>query len=149
MIGSQTYGAEKKELQKARGGIKVEFFPPEKEIKRIRDRDKDIEIDNKENEENKGKKRHAFMPPTYEEVVEYAKERGREDLAKEFYDYFTVGDWIDSKGVKVRRWKQKFITWCARNEKKEEPPQKSQVPKHASFNVDDAFKLAMERSFDE
>lgn len=100
-------------------------------------------------ETTSGKKHKVFVPPTYEEVVEYAKERGREDLAKEFYDYFTVGDWIDSKGVKVRRWKQKFITWCARNEKKQDPPPKSQVPKHASFNVDDAFKLAMERSFDE
>ena len=55
MIGSQTYGAEKKELQKARGGTKVENFPPDKEIKRLRDKDKDNKekdidsnIDNKE-----------------------------------------------------------------------------------------------------
>lgn len=73
--------------------------------------------DSKE-EDKKGKKRKVFVPPTYEEVLEYAKERGREDLAKEFFDYFTVGDWVDSKGTKVRNWKQKFLTWCGRNDKK-------------------------------
>jgi hypothetical protein len=46
MIGSQTYGAEKKELQKARGGTKVENFPPDKEIKRLRDKEnKEKDID--------------------------------------------------------------------------------------------------------
>ena len=45
MVGSQTFGAEKKELQKARGGTKVENFPPEKEIKRLRDKDIDKDID--------------------------------------------------------------------------------------------------------
>lgn len=56
-----------------------------------------------------------FVPPTYEEVVEYAKSRGREDLARKFFDYFDTGDWIDSKGNKVRNWKQKFITWESNN----------------------------------
>jgi hypothetical protein len=67
---------------------------------------------------NKGKKHKVFVPPTFEEVLEYAKEKGREDLAKEFFEYFTVGEWVDSKGNKVKNWKQKFITWCSRNEKK-------------------------------
>lgn len=69
-------------------------------------------------EDKKGKKHKVFVPPTYEEVIEYAKEKGREDLAKEFFEYFTVGEWVDSKGNKVKNWKQKFITWCSRNEKK-------------------------------
>ena len=61
--------------------------------------------------------RKEFVPPTYEEVLEYAKSRGREDLARKFFDYFDTGDWIDSKGNKVRNWKQKFITWESNNEK--------------------------------
>lgn len=52
-----------------------------------------------------------FSPPTKEEVVEYARTRNRIDLADQFYDYFETGNWIDSKGNKVRNWKQKFITW--------------------------------------
>lgn len=80
----------------------------------------DIEIDKEIDKEKdkKGKKHKVFVPPTYEEVFEYAKEKGREDIAKEFFDYFTVGEWFDSKGNKVKNWKQKFITWCSRNEVK-------------------------------
>jgi hypothetical protein len=81
---------------------------------------KDIEIDKEIDTEKgkKGKKHKVFVPPTYEEVLEYAKEKGRKDIAKEFFDYFTVGEWFDSKGNKVKNWKQKFITWCSRNEVK-------------------------------
>lgn len=61
--------------------------------------------------------RKDFVPPTYEEVVEYAKSRGREDLAKAFFDYYDVGDWRDKTGEKVKIWKQKFITWENRNPK--------------------------------
>lgn len=76
--------------------------------------------DSKEKENKKEKKPRAkkeFVPPTYEEVLEYAKSRGREDLARKFFDYFDTGEWIDSKGNKVRNWKQKFITWESNNEK--------------------------------
>lgn len=52
-----------------------------------------------------------FIPPTKEEVIEYARTRNRVDLVDQFYDYFTTGNWVDSKGNKVRNWKQKFITW--------------------------------------
>ena len=50
--------------------------------------------------------------------MEYACKRGREDLAQTFYDYFDAGEWVDSKGNPVLNWKQKFLTWCGRNEKK-------------------------------
>ena len=79
---------------------------------------KDSIVKDSREEDNKGKKRNVFVPPNYEEVLSYAKEKGREDIAKEFFEYFNVGNWIDSKGNKVKNWKQKFITWCSRNEKK-------------------------------
>ena len=56
------------------------------------------------------KPKNKFSPPTYEEVLEYAKSRNREDLARKFFDYFTEGNWVDSKGNKLKNWKQKFIT---------------------------------------
>jgi hypothetical protein len=78
-----------------------------------------IAEDSKEEKINKKEKKprakKEFVPPTYEEVLEYAKSRGREDLAHKFFDYFDAGDWIDSKGNKVRNWKQKFITWESNN----------------------------------
>lgn len=61
--------------------------------------------------ENAGKKRKEFIPPTLEEVTTYAEERGRVDLAKKFFDYFEAGNWHDSEGKPVKVWKQKFITW--------------------------------------
>lgn len=57
------------------------------------------------------KSKTKFIPPSYEEVLVYAKEKNREDIAQKFYDYFTVGNWVDSKGNKVNSWKQKFLTW--------------------------------------
>jgi len=55
--------------------------------------------------------KREFVPPTLEEVEAYCRERNSPVDAKQFYDYFTAGDWYDSKGQKVRRWKQKLITW--------------------------------------
>lgn len=61
---------------------------------------------------------NKFIPPTLEEIKEYAKENKHQELAEDFYKYFTVGKWIDSNGKKVRNWKQKFITWVTFREKK-------------------------------
>ena len=74
--------------------------------------------DKKEKEITKEKPhrtRKEFVPPTYEEVLEYARSRGREDLAKAFFDYYDVGDWKDKNGDKVKNWKQKFVSWENRN----------------------------------
>ena len=57
------------------------------------------------------KKTKRFVPPTLEEVQAYCLERKNNVDAKQFYDYFTVADWYDSKGQKVKSWKQKIITW--------------------------------------
>ena len=62
------------------------------------------------------RKRRTFIPPTEQEVYDYANTRGRGDLARVFYDYYTATDWYDSKGKKVISWKGKFITWEKNNE---------------------------------
>lgn len=103
--------------------------------------------DNKEKENKKEKKPRAkkeFVPPTYEEVVEYARSRGREDLARKFFDYFDAGDWIDSRGNKVRNWKQKFITWENNNEKPSENNNKrSVVSEDSQSDLDEIFGKVM------
>lgn len=65
-------------------------------------------INNTKNRERKTKK---FTPPTFLEVEEYINLKNLNVDPKSFYDYFTAGDWIDSKGNKVTNWKQKLITW--------------------------------------
>ena len=59
----------------------------------------------------KPKRTKKFIPPTLEEVKAYATERGSDVDPERFYDYFTAGDWKDSRGNPVRSWKQKFLTW--------------------------------------
>ena len=63
--------------------------------------------------DNKPKKstRKPFTPPTLEEVQAYCLERNNNVDAQKFYDYFSASDWYDSKGNKVKSWKQKIIIW--------------------------------------
>ena len=62
-------------------------------------------------ENNKNKKKKEFVPPTLEEVKDYVSEKNLKVNAEQFYNYFTEGNWIDSKGNKVKSWKQKLLTW--------------------------------------
>lgn len=80
------------------------------------DIDTHIDTDTETNTDKKNiKKKKVFIPPTFQEVKEYAVERNRLDLAQKYFDYFSAGNWIDSKGNKVKNWKQKFITWEQNN----------------------------------
>lgn len=65
-----------------------------------------------------GQKRKRFTPPTLGEVEAYCRERQNGVDPKKFYDYFTASDWVDSRGQKVRSWKQKIITWEGHSNKK-------------------------------
>ncbi len=74
-----------------------------------------------------------FIPPTREDVRAYAIQRGREDLAQPFFDFFDTGEWHDSNGKPVRNWKQKFLTWETHNPKKETQPQETTEPRKTAF----------------
>ena len=52
-----------------------------------------------------------FKSPKLEEVIAYCKEKNFVTEPKEFYDYFEAGNWVDSRGNKVKNWKQKLLTW--------------------------------------
>lgn len=93
---------------------------------------------------SKGNKR-VFVPPTYEEVLEYAKTKGHEDLAHRFFEYYNDGDWVDSQGNNVRNWKQKFLTWCAGEEKKPvaTKPAKEKI-RYGNFDPEEAWKRSLE-----
>ena len=73
------------------------------------DKDKERDLDNRN--KKKISKRESFVPPSLDEVQAYCESRGNKVDAKQFYDYFTASNWIDSKGNKVKNWKQKVITW--------------------------------------
>lgn len=56
-------------------------------------------------------------PKSYEEVLQYAEQWNRKDLALKFWEHFEAGEWYDTEGKPVLNWKQKFVTWKNRNEK--------------------------------
>ena len=62
-----------------------------------------------------------FKKPTLEEIKDYCLNvRHNKVDYQYFYDYFTEGNWIDSKGNKVKNWKQKIVTWEKRNHREKE-----------------------------
>ena len=67
--------------------------------------------------QDSGQKRSSrFTPPTLEEVKAYASEAQLHVDPERFYRYFTTPNdkgetWVDSKGNKVKNWKQKMLTW--------------------------------------
>ncbi len=52
-----------------------------------------------------------FTPPTLSEIADYCRSRQNNVDPKRFFDYFSAGNWKDSKGNAVKNWKQKIITW--------------------------------------
>lgn len=72
------------------------------DIQKVKHNNIDNNIDNK---------RVVFTPPTRDEVLDYARSKNAVALGEKFYDYFVEGNWKDSKGNKVKNWKQKFLTW--------------------------------------
>lgn len=63
--------------------------------------------------ENVNKKafKKEFIKPTIEQVKEYFHENGySEEAAIKAWNYYDTANWTDSKGSKVRNWKQKMIS---------------------------------------
>lgn len=101
---------------------------------------KDISINNK-SIINKVSKGRAFTPPTFEEIEEYAISRGYQHLAKKFFEYYTTGDWRDSKGNKIKNWKQKFITWEGdRTQTKKPEPKNNNKRAYSTSEIEQVFK---------
>ena len=59
---------------------------------------------------NKGKSKR-ILPTSLQEVQDYVKAKNLNVNPALFYNYFTEGNWIDSKGNPVKNWKQKILTW--------------------------------------
>ena len=92
------------------------------------DIEKDIDIDIEK------EKKERFKKPTLEEIEKYVKEKQLKVNAKSFFDYFEAGDWKDSKGNKVKSWKQKLLTWEKFNNFKEDKQRPSTERKGINFN---------------
>jgi len=79
-----------------------------------------VNTNNKEKKEKKVKKQIEFNPPLLADVKSFFQEKGyRQDIAQKAFDYYSTSGWVDSKGNKVRNWKQKMIAVWMRDEHKE------------------------------
>ena len=62
----------------------------------------------KESKRKESIKKDVFTPPQISEVIDYFTEKGySKQAAEKMFEYYSVADWKDSGGKKVRNWKQK------------------------------------------
>ena len=77
------------------------------------------------------KKNFLFTPPTIEEVCLYFNQNGyTEEGAIKAFNFYDVENWVDSRGNKVRSWKQKMQSVWFKDEYKltAQNTQKTQTP---------------------
>lgn len=99
-------------------------------------------LDERSTPEGKGRERKGkgkeFIPPTLEEVKEYFKENEySEQAAEKMFKSYSVADWHDSKGNKIKNWKQKSINiWFTEENKikKTLRPQPKQLTTYDQYN---------------
>lgn len=65
----------------------------------------------------KQKTNRVQSKPTQQEVIDFFIEKGStEEKAKQSFEYYELADWYDSKGNKVKNWKQKMLSvWINNN----------------------------------
>jgi hypothetical protein len=69
--------------------------------------------------ERKEKKNKDIIYPSSLEVENYFFENGyKREAGKKAFNYYSTGNWIDSKGNKVRNWKQKMQAIWFKDENK-------------------------------
>lgn len=62
-----------------------------------------------EEEREEEKESNKFVTPTRSQVVEYFIEKGyKPEAGEKAFEYYSVANWKDAKGDKVKNWKQKM-----------------------------------------
>jgi hypothetical protein len=74
-----------------------------------------------------------------EEIQKYITEKDLKVDGKQFYDYFTEGNWIDAKGNPVKNWKQKLLTWNKYSTDTKEKKNQGNYNQRQYGNLDDLF----------
>ena len=84
------------------------------------------------------KKNTGFSIPTLQEVELYFKEKGlNSEYAKKAFDYYESGNWHDSKGNKVLRWKQKMlVNWIDKDQAKQYELKEEKLQTELDLNND-------------
>ena len=97
---------------------------------------KEIE-EGKEAEEVKKEVVNKFTPPQLFDVIDYFTEKGFPiELAKRAFEFYDTANWIDSKGNKVKNWKQKMLSvWLKPENKTQQNGQSKHSRQSATIDV--------------
>jgi len=75
--------------------------------------------ENENDNENVNEKRNKFIPPKLDEIIKYFIDNGyTKESAIKAFNYYDIANWYDSKGKKVKIWKQKMQAVWFREENK-------------------------------
>lgn len=115
IVGSETASTQRSRLSRERANVAKMLQCNENatQVQRIGNAEK-------EKEKEKEKRKNIWVAPTLEQIQEYCKSRHNNVDAQRFFDYYEASGWKDSKGNKVKNWKQKVITWEKSEPKKED-----------------------------
>lgn len=102
-----------------------------------------LTMSDKSKSKRESKSKNIFIPPTLEEVEEYIKSRNSNVDAKKFFDYFNTGNWTDSKGNKVKNWKQKVITWEKFNTTPKKQENKFNQMIHTDYDFNEIERMVL------
>jgi predicted phage replisome organizer len=155
LIGSESYWAEKKRLYRDK---QEELGQCPQNVLSVSEVSPTCPSKSKSKNQSKSnsnnKKSSHFVPPSLEEVQAYCTERKNNVDPKKFFDYFNTPDakgntWIDSKGNKVKNWKQKIITWenhsgSGSTKQKPEQPKPNKFNQHPQRTYTDDFYKQIE-----
>lgn len=132
MVGCVTQAALDKRKQRERKQLKEGQFQEnvqENVRQELRDKSKELRVNNLESEQEKEKKRKRFTPPTVDEVREYCLERNNGIDPEAFTAFYASKGWKVGNS-QMKDWKQAIITWEKR-EQREHPQQ--QKPKKREY----------------
>lgn len=104
--------------------------------------------------ETKKQKPKKFIPPTLDEVKAYFAEKGYlYKAAKRAFDFYSAADWHDSRGNKIKNWKQKMIGVWFTDENRAPKQQHAQQQKPSDIEIlgraYDILKAQGESAFEE
>ena len=95
--------------------------------------------------ERKGNKRIIFTAPILEDVVSYFTANGYSTFAaNKAFKYYSETNWIDSRGNKVRNWKQKMQAVWFKDEYKSQENGEHKIPVRRSGSIEIYYKTQAE-----
>ena len=114
MVGCVTQAALDKRKQRERKQLKegqCQENVQENVRQELRDKSKELRVNNLESEQEKEKKRKRFTPPTVDEVREYCLKRKNGVDPQRFVDHYEARGWKYNGNVAMKDWQAAVRTW--------------------------------------